>query len=248
MPFVTLPIEPRRTKPRHGALAGGFTLVELTIVLIIVALLLGTLMVPLSTQIDQRNYNDTQRQMDEIREALIGFAVVNGRLPRPATSPTDGAENPAICVTDDKCTGFIPWTTLGVKKTDAWNKLIRYSVTPAFADAAFTLTTAGNKKIQTRDNAGVTSYLVGSASACAPCAPAIVYSTGKANWGHNDDGSALADTSTTNTDEDTNASATKEFFARGQFTVANGGEFDDIVIWIPPFVLFNRMIAAGKLP
>jgi prepilin-type N-terminal cleavage/methylation domain-containing protein len=237
---------PMKTPPSR---ASGFTLVELTIVLIIVALLLGTLMVPLSAQIDQRNYNETQRQMDEIREALIGFAVVNGRLPRPASSATDGAENPAKCDNDDKkCTGFIPWTTLGVKKTDAWNKMISYSVTPAYADAPFTLNTAGNKKVQTRDNAGTPSYLVGSASGCSPCAPAVIYSSGKTNWGYNEEGNALADTSTTNADEDSNASATTSFFARGQSSVANGGEFDDIVTWLPPFVLFNRMIAAGRLP
>ena len=242
MPDHSLPLGESR------AYARGFSLVELTIVLIIVGLLLGTLMVPLSAQIDQRNYNETQRQMDEIREALIGFAVVNGRLPRPATSASDGAENPAGCGSDSACTGFIPWTTLGVKKTDAWNKMIRYSVTPAYADAAFTLSTAGSKKVQTRNNAGVASYLVGSASGCSPCAPAVVYSSGKANWGYTDEGSALADTSTTNADEDTNASATTVFFARSQSAVANGGEFDDIVTWIPPFVLFNRMISAGKLP
>ncbi len=230
--------------------ASGFTLVELTIVLIIVGLLLGTLMVPLSAQIDQRNYNETQRQMDEIREALIGFAVVNGRLPRPATSATDGTENPANCGSDAACTGFIPWTTLGVKKTDAWNKMIRYSVTPQYADAAISLSTLGSKKVRTRDNAGTPSYFVGSGSACSdsPCAPAIIYSSGKTNWGYTEDGSALADTSTTNADEDSNASATVTFFARGRSSVVNGGEFDDIVTWIPPFVLFNRMIAAGKLP
>jgi type II secretory pathway pseudopilin PulG len=106
----------------------------LAIVLIIVALLLSSLLSPLSAQIDQRNYNETQQQISEIREALIGFAVVNGRLPRPATSATNGAENPANCGSEALCTGFIPWSTLGVKKTDAWNKIIQYSVSPAYAD------------------------------------------------------------------------------------------------------------------
>lgn len=242
MPDLALPMK------APPARAHGFTLVELTIVLVIVGLLLGTLMVPLTAQIDQRNYNETQRQIDEIREALIGFAVVNGRLPRPATSAADGNENPAICGTDAKCTGFIPWTTLGVKKTDAWNKLIRYSVTPAYADAAVTLSTEGKKKVQTRDNAGVAIYLVGSASACSPCAPAVIYSAGKSNWGYAEDGSALPDASASNADEDSNAGATNVFFARGQSTTPAGGEFDDLVSWIPPFVLFNRMIAAGRLP
>jgi prepilin-type N-terminal cleavage/methylation domain-containing protein len=44
----------------------GFTLVELAIVLVIVALLSGGLMMTLSSQIDQRNYNDIQRQLYRI--------------------------------------------------------------------------------------------------------------------------------------------------------------------------------------
>ena len=29
---------------------------------------------------------------------------------------------------------------------------------------------------------------------------------------------------------------------------APNGEFDDIVVWLSPNILFNRMIAAGRLP
>lgn len=234
-----------------ASLGSGFTLVELTIVLIIVGLLISSLIPPLSAQIDQRNYNETQQQINEIRESLIGFSVVNGRLPRPATSLTDGAENPAICATDEICTGFIPWATLGIKRTDAWNKMIGYSVTRDYANSGFALDTLGRKKVQTRDSNGVISYLIGangSCSASSPCAPAVIYSLGKNNWGVTADGIAIADTSASNTDEDTNAAATTVFFSRGQSNVPNGGEFDDIVTWISPYVLFNRMISAGKLP
>jgi len=31
-------------------------------------------------------------------------------------------------------------------------------------------------------------------------------------------------------------------------TAASGGEFDDLVIWLPPGILFNRMVQAGRLP
>ncbi|WP_301102181.1 prepilin-type N-terminal cleavage/methylation domain-containing protein [Propionivibrio sp.] len=248
MPKLTLPLKSPTRKGQSAARAKGFTLVELTIVLIIMGLLIGTLMIPLSAQIDQRNYNETRQQFSEIREALIGFALANGRLPRPATSLTDGTENPALCANDAACTGFIPWTTLGIKKTDAWNKMIRYSATPAYANAAFTLSTIGTKKIQTRDSAGTVSYLIGSASGCSPCAPAVIYSAGKNNWGVTADGTALADESTTNADEDLNASASTVFLSRNQSNVPTGGEFDDIVIWIAPYILMNRMISAGKLP
>jgi prepilin-type N-terminal cleavage/methylation domain-containing protein len=229
----------------------GFTLAELTIVLVIVALLIGGMMVPLSAQIDQRNYNETRQQLNEIREALIGFAIANGRLPRPATSLANGLENPNSCGNEDACNGFIPWNTLGVKKTDAWNKMIRYSVTSMYANGAFSLTTHGSKKIQTRDSLGATSYLIGAEGACSssPCSPAVVFSFGKNNWGTTPEGSAIADESTSNADEDSNAAGTNVFFARDPSNATNnGGEFDDLVIWISPYILFNRMITAGRLP
>ncbi len=231
----------------------GFTLVEMTLVLVIIGLLVSSLIPPLSAQIDQRNRNETQEQLAEIREALIGFAIVHGRLPRPAISGSDGNEKTANCINVNDCDGFIPWTTLGVKKTDAWNKMLRYSVTPTFANTSptFTIGTPGSKKIQTRDSSGTISYLLGSASACSsssPCSPAIVLSFGKNNWGITAEGTVLADSSATNTDEDMNAGATDVFVSRAPSTVPTGGEFDDIVTWIPPYILFNRMIAAGKLP
>jgi prepilin-type N-terminal cleavage/methylation domain-containing protein len=229
----------------------GFTLIEMTIVLVIVALLIGGMLVPLSAQTDQRNYNETRHQLNEIREALFGFAVANGRLPRPATSFTDGLENPNSCGSEEACNGFIPWNTLGIKRTDAWNKMIRYSVTPEYANTAFSLTTHGSKKIQIRDELGAATYLVGSASPCrsSPCAPAVIFSFGKNNWGITPEGSAIVDDSTSNVDEDSNAAGINMFFARDPSNAThNGGEFDDLVIWISPYVLFNRMIVARRLP
>ena len=64
--------------------ARGFTLAELAIVLVIVGLLLGGLLVPLSAQTDMKSRSDTNKQLSDIRDALIGFATANGRLPCPA--------------------------------------------------------------------------------------------------------------------------------------------------------------------
>ena len=55
----------------------GFTLTELAVVMVIVAVLMGGLLIPLSAQRDAQAFRETQAQLDEIREALIGFAVVN---------------------------------------------------------------------------------------------------------------------------------------------------------------------------
>lgn len=62
----------------------GFSLMELAVVLVIVGLLLGGLMVPLGTQRDVESMRATDKSLAEIREALIGFAAINGRLPCPA--------------------------------------------------------------------------------------------------------------------------------------------------------------------
>ena len=69
---------------RSSIRTAGFTLIELAMVLFIVSLLIGGLMLPLSAQHEIRGRQETERALANIREALIGFAVVNGRLPCPA--------------------------------------------------------------------------------------------------------------------------------------------------------------------
>ncbi len=136
----------------------GFTLVEMAIVLVIIGLLLGGMLMPLSAQIDQRKISDTQKMLDGIKEALIGFAVANGRLPCPASGTSAGRESfctsatgacgtaivpPAAIPAHGRCTnpynGFLPAATLGLTPVDgggyavdAWNitqNRIRYAIT-----------------------------------------------------------------------------------------------------------------------
>lgn len=236
----------------------GFTLTELAIVMFIVALLLGGMLMPLSAQMEVRARQETEKALSDARDALIGFAAANGRLPRPSMSATNGAEA-ANCATDTACSGFIPWAALGSAKTDGWGKLIRYSVTPAYANGTVTLTTIANRTIQTRDNAGAIADLAGNASAIPTtdicktvnqCAAAVLFSQGKSRWGTTDAGIVLADGSATNLDEDANDAGPTNYFNRSPTdnVSADGGEFDDIVIWLSGNTLTNRMISAGKLP
>jgi len=55
--------------------------------LAIIALLIAGALIPLSTQMDVRNVADSRRSMESIREAIIGFAQANGRLPCQRTAP-----------------------------------------------------------------------------------------------------------------------------------------------------------------
>jgi len=73
---------------------GGFTLTELAVVTVIVALLLASAMYTLTAQTDQRNYEETQRRLAQARDLVLAFAIANGRLPCPARY-TSAASNSA---------------------------------------------------------------------------------------------------------------------------------------------------------
>ena len=130
----------------------GFTIAELAVAAAILALLLFGAMIPFSTQVEIRNVNETRRTMDSIRDALLGFTQVNGRLPCPANGATPagtidtttwatavaaGAEqwDPANNRCYNALSGVVPWATLGTSETDAWGRRFSYRVSAAFADA-----------------------------------------------------------------------------------------------------------------
>jgi prepilin-type N-terminal cleavage/methylation domain-containing protein len=230
----------------------GFTLLELAVVVLVISLILGSLLVPLNTQVQQRNVAETQRILEETRQALVGYAMVNGYLPQPAKSATDGREQDIAAqqcapVTPANCTGFIPWVALGTPRADAWGKLIRYSVNPNYTStipASQFTSTAGQRIVRTRDASGAGVDL-------ATNLPAVVLSHGASNYGTTIDGTALPDGPNANDDEDVNATAgTAVFWSRTATNnpAATGGEFDDILAWIPPGQLFTQLVAAGKLP
>ena len=66
----------------------------MAIALAIIGLVLGALLVPLGTQMDAARYASVRTQIHDAREALLGWAVINGRLPCPDTDG-DGLPDPA---------------------------------------------------------------------------------------------------------------------------------------------------------
>jgi len=235
----------RKCAPRRQ---DGFTLVEIAIVLLIVGLMIGGLIAPLSSQMEQRHVTDTKRAMDEAREALFGFALRNGYLPCPAISATNGLEDRS----NNSCNkryGFLPWATLGVSRLDGWNRLMGYSVTPAFANSAtlFTLRSERDITIATRGRNGQLT-----AATAINDIPAVIISFGRNGYGAtSDQNTILADTGTGNLDEKTNLqSSGTALIARdpSDDERSPGGAFDDMVIWMSPNILYNRMVAAQRLP
>jgi prepilin-type N-terminal cleavage/methylation domain-containing protein len=226
----------------------GFTLIEIAVVLVVLGLMLGGLLIPISAQLDQRNYAETRRAMGDIREALLGFAMANGHLPCPAISVSDGREDRASSGLCNKRAGFLPWADLGLPKLDGWGHLYRYSATQGFIDASpkVSLTTPPDMTIKSRDVTGASTNLTNNNTVVT-----VVLSFGKnGRGGYSDTGLQAADGSTTNADEDANTSGTTAFFSRELTanTAAPGGEFDDLVLWIPASLYFNRMVSAAQLP
>ena len=96
----------------------GFTLLEITIVVVIVSILLGFTVALIPKQQELRRYKEADREMDKIIDTLIGFAQVNGRLPCPASIASAGVEDLIVLdLPNTNCNnygGFVPVNTLGI--------------------------------------------------------------------------------------------------------------------------------------
>jgi len=113
----------------------GFTLVEVSIVLLIVTILLGYTIAMFPVQQELKQYRQAQEEIREIKQALIGFAQINGRLPCPAAADSAGVED-AGGTGCNAYTGFVPAITLGIRGDlnddlllmDPWGNPYRYAV------------------------------------------------------------------------------------------------------------------------
>jgi prepilin-type N-terminal cleavage/methylation domain-containing protein len=221
----------------------GFTLVELAIVLIIVALLSTGLIFGLSAQRDNAERADAQRQLESIREALLGFAISNGRLPCPALSTLANTDTNAGVENCASQYGVIPWVSLGIRETDAWSNRFTYFASDKFTGAlaagnlaSFTLATGilpdNDRTATIKDANGINIALE---------IPAVIVSHGsKAAGAYQPTGNKLADGSG---DEAENSDADLSFVSR-----LPNDSYDDLVVWIVPSILKSRMVAAGRLP
>jgi prepilin-type N-terminal cleavage/methylation domain-containing protein len=235
----------------------GFTLVEIAVAVFIMALLLGSILIPLTTQVEQRQISDVQKTLEEMKESIVGFAAANGYIPCPdkftaagAGTMNDGQEDvtagTGVCVVTE---GNLPWVTLAVASTDPWGNRFRYRVASAFAQRApastFSLTT-----VSTVDVCGITGCATRLTTA-TDGPPAVILSHGRNGYGaiNSNTGAANPAPPAGNTDELENTNGNTTFV----YHIPTGlgstvGEFDDIVAWVSRNVLLNRMITAGKLP
>lgn len=243
---------------------GGFTLIELSIGLVIIVMLLGSLLVPLRTQVEIRKTEQTQRILDQARDALLGYVAARGYFPCPASSAINGDEPPTsdhVAGTCPSYYGFLPAVPLGFTSVDAqgyavdaWGlsaNRIRYAISSqSVAGVANALTRSGGMVTATIPSLGAGDYLYVCASGTGVTATDCGAATNKITsaavaviWSLGPN----AATGGTSVHESKNLDNDTVFVNRPRSDIS-GAEFDDILTWVPVTVLISRMVAVGQLP
>nr|VFK27359.1 MAG: prepilin-type N-terminal cleavage/methylation domain-containing protein [Candidatus Kentron sp. MB]VFK33592.1 MAG: prepilin-type N-terminal cleavage/methylation domain-containing protein [Candidatus Kentron sp. MB]VFK76271.1 MAG: prepilin-type N-terminal cleavage/methylation domain-containing protein [Candidatus Kentron sp. MB] len=229
----------------------GFSLIEMAMVIAIISLLLGGLLIPLGTQIENRRIKDTEKQLATIKKALIGFAIANvhNRLPCPDING-DGLEDPPTPPsTASSCTqheGEVPWATLGLTRMDAWGKPIRYAPDAAYSNLTGIPSppdTKGGLVVRNYNGDFLTDTTPATSSGPPPNGPAaILFSCGQ-------DGIPNGENDNDNT-PNINANCTNPGVSNGIYLAdtRKEGVFDDLVVWLSRNTLLNQLVAAGIWP
>jgi prepilin-type N-terminal cleavage/methylation domain-containing protein len=267
-------VSSRLARTSRGARAArGFTLTELAVVMAIVGLLMGAAMYTLSAQSEARDFSETNRRLEDARELLLAFAIVNGRLPCPAT-----CTNPPSCSTGSAgdeapagggtCTvanysGYLPARAIGFQPVssngfavDAWGNPIRYAVsgTTWTVGAGTGRFTTAHASASWGLGQTPTDLVVCSASPAATASTTcdsdeIVTNLNTIVAIVYSTGKNGATGGGTGVNEARNLDNNALFVHRPRDPDgAAGGEFDDQMTWIPIGLLYNRMLAAGVLP
>lgn len=250
---------------------------EMAVAIAIIMLLLGSILVPLQTQVESRKVDETQKMLDQARELLLGYASAYGYFPCPADAASNGQEAtgtnhatgtcPASVTGTNVYAGFFPAAMLGFTPIDSqgyaldsWGltqNRIRYAVANQVINSInqpFTvingMRNAGMNNIVNATNmlyvcnsgTGVTATNCGTAGTLSSNAVVVIWSVGP-----------NAPTGGTSTDEAQNpnlnvAGIGDRIFVSKVKSTVSGSEFDDLVTWIAPSMIFNRLIAAGQLP
>jgi prepilin-type N-terminal cleavage/methylation domain-containing protein len=252
----------------------GFTLIELALTLAVMAILASAVLVPFVAQVAQRKTAATEKTLEQIKDALLGYATATGRLPCPALSTSNGVEAFAVGgdISNGNCAsfiGFLPAVTLGFTPVDAqgyaidgWGtpqNRIRYAVSnqtvngPSGAVANPFTRSNGMRSATAAALAGTQLLFVCNSGT------GVVAGTNCGTAGTLTDNAPIvvwsvganAATGGTSVDEAQNpnpngGSVDRLFVAR---TAGNqGGDFDDIVNWIAVGNLVSRMVLGGQLP
>lgn len=247
-------------------LSSGFTLVEITVVVALIAILLAAGAKIATGLIEGAANSSSAKKQQSAKEALTNYLGRNRRLPCPDTDrPADGRENRAAPgTTADDCTsefGTIPYGDLGIPREtalDGWQNYFSYHVADPGPgnfrwnkSGAFSDTRPGTLIINDRDAAGNPLIPILSTNVVA-----VVVSHGR------DGSGAITFAGTQNappppgTDENINAlGAAARPVGQPHYWVrqptdnaaATGGPFNDLVMFLRPEELITPLLMNNQL-
>lgn len=251
----------RNRQKRHKLASLGFTLIELVVAIAVIGLLLGAIMTPLATQFRVRTIKEAGGNLNDVKQALIGYAMTNRRLPCPDTDTNpDGLENPIGGGSCSASEGVLPWNTLGVDASDVWGRLYIYRVAPEFTHQTVPGSPPATSQLDLNDTGNIN--VVDRASdkseiTLTTTAAAVIVSLGGNGYGGQDtDGNALAVPSGADEVENTDGDIkfVRRNYSLGADTCSDTSgttpfcEYDDLVTWIPESFLKSQLVQAGRLP
>lgn len=194
----------------------------------------------------QQQVHQTMNTLENVKEALLGFAAANSRLPCPATPDSVGVESPpatGMCTAEH---GFVPAVTLGLAGAvnqdslllDAWGNPVRYSVTGSNSRAYTVgpITPGLTPDLSVCNDAACSLSLINNAVV-------VIYSTGQ-------DGALQPVSADQRENGETRLPASvngptgirywvsnDRRFVSHEFRQTPGDEFNDLVKWISPAAL-----------
>ena len=211
----------------------GFSLIEVAIVLLVIGLLTTGFIVPFTVQMDVQKIKQTDKTLEKIKEALLGFALINGRLPCPALDK-GGSED---CTLSDR-EGFLPWRVLGIGRYDEWGNTFLYRVDENYMIDIFDNDFKTASDLKLRNITDTFDWTANETETTTSRIAAIVISYGKQEKPDNGNKTihyADGDDATYVNDIHNESDDPTKYF-------------DDRLIWLSKYTVMNRLLLADKLP
>jgi prepilin-type N-terminal cleavage/methylation domain-containing protein len=249
----------------------GFTLIELSIVLIIISLILGAVLGLGNAQIQASKINSTKQKQQAIKLALTNFISRNNRLPCPSIATlAKGAVGYGIEAADKGictgtninglvATGIVPFSSLGItgeNASDGFYNRITYQVALAATNTngqtivglkgASSTHSAAPILLRSPPNGNQSNDCNPDNYPYNPCSAVVVLvSHGlNGNGSYSEDGVLKA--LPTGADELENADNDSAFVVK-EYSDNNNNSFDDIVLPITSFDLLSPLANNGSI-
>ncbi len=223
--------------------------------MLIITIVFGSTMTGIKSFIETTRVSNTKKDLQIIRESIIGFAIENGRMPCPASKicgsdsryHSDGREDwspeASIC---DEVWGLVPSVTLGVNAKDPWDNLYMYRI----GDGA----NGYNKPIHigTKGNIYINNDVGPESTTIATNIAAVIYSIGAnqgRGWNSESNGPSAVEAENYSIDCNNTVLAEDNTLVYKDFVPpdSNMDEYDDVMLWMSGFYIKARLSQAGVL-